>query len=59
MKKGGEGLVIFQHWLSNEVLTSTELAHIKWVSQCFSRLTLSTAAMANQDLKDVINSNSE
>lgn len=55
-----EGLVIYQHWLSPELLASDLPAHRDWVGQCLPKPSYPPAtATSNQSLQRVINSNAE
>lgn len=58
--EGGEasGAVIFQHWLSNEIVTSQKKEHKAWVAQCYPRPIHRpvTGGLTNQDLEVVLNS---
>lgn len=55
---GVEGAVIFQHWLSNDILTSQKKEHKAWVALCYPRPihTPSASGLTNKDLEIVINS---
>jgi hypothetical protein len=54
-----EGLVMYQHWLSPELLTSDLQAHKDWVAQCLPRPTSTMPNPASgTDVSRVISSNS-
>lgn len=53
-----KGVVVFQHWLSPEILRSTKKEHKMWVGQCYPKPLPAPdpSGLTNRDLEAVMNS---